>query len=185
MEVSLIHNVIFYLFATTAVVSAFFVITRRNPVISVLWLVVTIFSLAGTYVLLDADLLATLQVLVYAGAIMVLFLFVIMLLNLGEHDYVETPLSLKVKGGLLTLLFLIGVLLVVTVRLPHLETALSPESAAAMAGVSNTKAVGTLLYTKYLYPFEIVSILLLAAIVGAVVLARKWKKPPQEAVPSS
>ncbi len=175
MEVSLIHNVIFYLFATGAVVSAVFVITRKNPVISVLWLVLALFCLAGTYVLLDADLLATLQVLVYAGAIMVLFLFVIMLLNLSEQDYVETPLSLKVKGGVLALLFLVGVLLVVTVRLPDLTPAASAQAASVLEEGSNTAAVAERLYTQFLYPFELVSILLLAAIVGTVVLARKWK----------
>ncbi|RME43494.1 MAG: hypothetical protein D6795_19395, partial [Deltaproteobacteria bacterium] len=108
-------------------------------------------------------------------AIMVLFLFVIMLLNLSEQDYVETPLSLKVKGGVLALLFLVGVLLVVTVRLPDLTPAASAQAASVLEEGSNTAAVAERLYTQFLYPFELVSILLLAAIVGTVVLARKWK----------
>src|SRR6266542_3125728 len=121
--------IIFWAFAGLAIASALCCITRVNPLASALWLVVTLFSLAALFVLLDAQFIAVLQVLVYAGAIMVLFLFVIMLLNLGRPG----PTDLKGPVGLL----------------------IAP------------------LFDAYLVPFEIASVLLLAAIVGAVVLAKR------------
>src|SRR5438034_854026 len=141
-------------------------ITRRHPVASALWLVVTLFALAALFVLLDAQFIAVLQVLVYAGAIMVLFLFVIMLLNLGRPG----PTDIKGPVGLLiaavlagTLLFQLRVLGQATlpdaIRLP-------PGTIAAMQQQQGVvAAVATPLFDAYLVPFEIASVLLLAAIV--------------------
>jgi NADH-quinone oxidoreductase subunit J len=164
-------------FAGLAIVSAACCVTRRNPVASALWLVVTLFSLAALFVLLDAQFLAVLQVLVYAGAIMVLFLFVIMLLNLGRGG----PTDLKGPIGLGLGVLLAGLLLVqlLVLRQSGSLPALGPAAGVAgvapraAAGVGIIPALARPLFTAYLVPFELTSLLLLAAIVGAVVLAKR------------
>ncbi|HTD69431.1 MAG TPA: NADH-quinone oxidoreductase subunit J [Gemmatimonadales bacterium] len=164
--------IIFWAFAGLAVVSALSCITRRSPVASALWLVVTLFSLAALFVLLDAQFIAVLQVLVYAGAIMVLFLFVIMLLNLGRPG----PTDLKGPVGLGVGVLLAGLLLVQLLALRQAAPglALAPGAVArAAAEQGMVPAVARPLFGAYLVPFEITSILLLAAIVGAVVLAKR------------
>jgi NADH-quinone oxidoreductase subunit J len=166
--------IIFWVFAGLAVASAGLCITRANPVASALWLVVTLFSLAALFVLLDAQFLAVLQVLVYAGAIMVLFLFVIMLLNLGHPGPpdVKGPAG-RVVGVLLglALLLQLGVLAAAT---PPTQLQLAPGAMArASAEQGLVPAVARPLFDAYLVPFEITSLLLLAAIVGAVVLAKR------------
>jgi NADH-quinone oxidoreductase subunit J len=149
-------------------------ITRKSPVASALWLVVTLFSIAALFVLLDAQFLAVLQVLVYAGAIMVLFLFVIMLLNLGRPgpSDIKGPLGLGVAVLLgAALLFLLQPLTRTT--LPSAIT-LPPGSVPALQQQQGiVGAVANPLFGAYLIPFEIASVLLLAAIVGAVVLAKR------------
>src|SRR6059036_2849129 len=149
-------------------------ITRRSPVASALWLVQTLFSLAALFVVLDAQFIAVLQVLVYAGAIMVLFLFVIMLLNLGRPG----PTDLKGPVGGVTAALLAGTLLL---ELGVVGNAGPPEAMrlpeGAMAALQRDQgivgAVARPLFETYLIPFEITSLLLLAAIVGAVVLAKR------------
>jgi NADH-quinone oxidoreductase subunit J len=160
--------IIFWAFAGLAVTSGLACITRRSPLASALWLVVTLFALAALFVLLDAQFIAVLQVLVYAGAIMVLFLFVIMLLNLGRAG----PTDLKGPLGLGVGVFLAGLLLV--------QLLVLRQSGLAAGGAARPPvepgmipAVARPLFTTYLVPFEITSILLLAAIVGAVVLAKR------------
>lgn len=165
--------VIFWAFAALAIVSAFCCITRRNPVASALWLVATLFALAALFVLLDAQFIAVLQVLVYAGAIMVVFLFVIMLLNLGRGgpSDVKGPLGLGVGAALAVLLFL--ELRVLAHAAPSEVIRLPPGAMArAAAEQGMVPTVARPLFDAYLVPFEITSILLLAAIVGAVVLAK-------------
>lgn len=167
-------TVLFYLFAGVAVGSAFGVVIARSPVGSLLFMVTTLAALAGTFVLLEAHFLAAIQILVYAGAIMVLFLFVIMLLNLG-HDYRR-----DLKGGLFAILSFgaiggIGGLL--AQRLTD-EAVLSAGAGARTidAAVREYGAVGAIaqpLYTTYVVPFEITGILLLVAIVGAIALAKR------------
>src|SRR5438067_927070 len=159
--------IIFWAFAGLAIASALCCITRRSPVASALWLVVTLFSLAALFVLLDAQFIAVLQVLVYAGAIMVLFLFVIMLLNLGRPG----PTDLKGPAGLGVGVLLAGLLLVQLLGLrrvaPPPGMALAPGAVArAAAEQGMVPAVARPLFGAYLVPFEITSILLLAAIVG-------------------
>ncbi len=165
---------VFWAFAGVAIVSAFLCITRRSPVASALWLVQTLFALAAMFVLLDAQFLAALQVLVYAGAIMVLFLFVIMLLNLGRGG----PSDLRGWPGRLLAaglgLVLVAELWVVRTRVPegHL-----PLAGSTMARLTEERGVvgviSDALFREYLIPFEVTSVLLLAAIVGAVVLAKR------------
>ncbi|HMG19605.1 MAG TPA: NADH-quinone oxidoreductase subunit J [Gemmatimonadales bacterium] len=163
----------FWIFGVIAMAGGLLCITRRNPVGSALWLVVTLFALAAMYVLLDAQFIAALQVLVYAGAIMVLFLFVIMLLNLGRPG----PSDIKGPVGVGIAALLAGTLLL---ELRVFGQAAPPEAiqlpAGTMAALQQQgmiAAVATPLFDAYLIPFEITSLLLLAAIVGAVVLAKR------------
>ena len=180
-------EVVFYIFAVAAIVSATLCILQKNPVSAALWLVSTMFSLAAIYVLLNAQFIAAIQVLVYAGAIMVLFLFVIMLLNLGhaESDFrgPSTIAATLVIVGLLALeLF---ALLQYTPRQLASEFSQWPtftdpatvfvagqmvQQESAARGVVG--AVAAPLFQVYLIPFEITSILLLTAMIGAVVLAK-------------
>jgi NADH-quinone oxidoreductase subunit J len=154
---------IFFFFATVAVAFALVVVLHRNPVVGALSLVATFFSLAVMYVLLDAPFLAALQIIVYAGAIMVLFLFVIMLLNLQrvvEPNNRPVQQFLGYTGGAalcLGLVYFIG-------KYTVLE--LAPERFAA-----DVRHIGIRLFEAYIFPFEMVSILLLAAIVGALLLS--------------
>ena len=163
----------FWIFGVIAMAGGLLCITRKNPVGSALWLVVTLFALAAMYVLLDAQFIAALQVLVYAGAIMVLFLFVIMLLNLGRPG----PTDIKGPVGVGIAALLAGTLLL---QLRVLGQAAPPEAiqlpTGAMAALQQqgmVAAVAGPLFDAYLIPFEITSLLLLAAIVGAVVLAKR------------
>jgi len=165
---------LFWVFAGTAIVSAMLCVTRPNPVVSALWLVVTLFALAGLFVILDAQFLAVLQVMVYAGAIMVLFLFVIMLLNLGRGARPEHRSRLTVVPALVLGAAFLTLLLAIWPARPPAEVLLPEGTLEALHTAQG--AVGLVaepLYRTYLIPFEIASVLLLAAIVGAVVLAKR------------
>lgn len=160
----------FYILASLLIVSGLMVVTRRSPVMSVLWLIFNFFCLAGLYLTLQAQFIAVIQIIVYAGAIMVLFLFVIMLLNLGDEERLTEAISYKkIIAGVLSAGVLLEILYIIGFRgvvypLPSIERA------AQLGTVEN---IGKQLFTAYLFPFEITSILLLAAIVGAVVLAKR------------
>lgn len=166
-------TIVFWIFAGLALGSGVLCVTRRSPVASALWLVVTMFSLAVLFVLLDAQFIAVLQVLVYAGAVMVLFLFVIMLLNLGRGAGQDR----KGVVGLTVGAVLAGILFV---QLRFLWNAAPPALIQVPNAMSQLQQqhgmVGSVagpLYEAYLVPFEITSVLLLAAVVGAVVLAKR------------
>jgi NADH-quinone oxidoreductase subunit J len=181
-------NAVFWVFAGIAVLSAALCILQRNPVSAALWLVSTMFSLAAIYVLLDAQFIAAIQVLVYAGAVMVLFLFVIMLLNLGHASSdIRGPSAVTatvVIAGLLG-----GDLFALWRYTPHRLAAdlaqgspfSDPRAVFAAGEITRQETqvrgvVGSIaapLFQAYLVPFEITSILLLVAIVGAVVLAKR------------
>ncbi len=166
----MIPEIFFYVLAATAVLLALAVISARNPVYSAVALVGCLLSVAGIFALNSAHFLALLQILVYAGAIMVLILFVIMLLNLTPEELGGARIRLfKVAGAFF--LSVLGALLIV-----RLGRYLLPAPKGAGACFGTIEAVGKVLYRNYLLPFEMVSLLLLAAILGAVVLTRKEKK---------
>ncbi len=166
-------TLLFYLFAGVAIGGAMGVVMAKSPVGSLLFMVTTLAAMAGTFVLLEAHFLAAIQIIVYAGAIMVLFLFVIMLLNLG-HDYRK-----DLKGGAFAVLSfgVIGLIAGLLARqLGASGSAVGPGAAAIDAAIAEQGALGVIaepLYTTYVVPFEITGILLLVAIVGALVLAKR------------
>lgn len=159
--------------AAASVLTALLMLTAKSPVHSVLYLVLTFFAIAGQYILLNAQFLAVVHIIVYAGAIMVLFLFVLMLLNLNKDNEPQKSMIWKIVGAIAA-----GLLLLTTV-------AAMRDSASVVAlpsgnndpGLGLVHNLGTLLFTKYVVPFEISSILFLAAMVGAVMVG---KKSPEE-----
>jgi NADH-quinone oxidoreductase subunit J len=165
----------FYLFGIIAVVSALLFVTRKSPVAAALWLVNTMFSLAALYVLLDAQFIGAIQVLVYAGAIMVVFLFVIMLLNLGHASELADARGTgwKLAAGLVGLALLAQVSALARARVPEQLALLPGTIARDVARDGAIAPIARPLFTEYLLAFELTSILLLAAIVGAVVLGRR------------
>lgn len=159
------QDILFYIFAGLMLLCGFFVVTSRNPVTSAMFLVLTIVSLAALFVLLHAFFLAAVQVLVYAGAVMVLFLFVIMLLDLKEEQRRKVS-KLGVAAGLIGVGAL-SFVVVSTIWQSRIGAGLQPKLEGA------TRSLGQTLFTDYLLPFEIVSVLLLVAMVGVVLLSKK------------
>jgi NADH-quinone oxidoreductase subunit J len=164
--------ILFYLFAAIAVVASLLVIAQRNPIHSVLLLIASFGALSGLYVLLDAPFVAVIQIIVYAGAIMVLFLFVVMLLNAPheETDYDERVHPLLRRGPMR-----FGAVLAVAfiVELWWALTKAGETGEFGGGSVSSVAAVGRTLFTQYGFPFEVTSVLILVAMVGAVMLARR------------
>lgn len=171
----LLYTFFFYVFGLMALVAALLFVTRKSPVAAVMWLVVTMFNLAALYVLLDAQFIGVMQVLVYAGAIMVVFLFVIMLLNLGEG---EGPHDIRGIGWKLVAgLFAIGILAeVFALTRSHVVAALSLPTGYVGRQVEDAGAIAPIaapMFREYLLAFEVTSVLLLAAVVGAVMLGKR------------
>jgi len=166
---SLFYTFHFYLFGVIALISAVTFVTRKSPVAAALWLVNTLFCLAALYVMMDAEFIGAIQVLVYAGAIMVVFLFVVMLLNLGHASDVTDMVSGKTKLAAA----IVGLLLLAEVFVLWKDEPVQPAEPAReiVPGVINQVAAP--LFREYLLAFEITSVLLLTAIVGAVVLAKR------------
>jgi NADH-quinone oxidoreductase subunit J len=158
----------FYLLSGLAVLSGVLVITRKNPVHSALALILTLLSVSGLYLMLYAPFVAGVQIILYVGGIMVLFLFVIMLVNIEQSEK-EKQFNQQWLPGILAALGL-GTLFVVIYVKGKAAFALAPPS---MPEADNTQRVGQMLYSNYMFPFEIASLLLLVAIIGAVVMAKK------------
>ncbi len=159
----------FWLFSALAIISALAMVTRRNPVAAALWLVNVMFALAALYVMLGANFLGAAQVLVYAGAIMVVFVFVVMLLNLGENDVKEQrSMGVAVAASVTASLLAAELLYLIRVQ-PISSAALKPVDEDALAPIANS------LFTDNLVAFEVTSVLLLVAVIGAVVLAKRGK----------
>jgi NADH-quinone oxidoreductase subunit J len=159
----------FFYFAVVIAAASVMVVAVRNPIYSALSLLIMFFHVAGLYVTLHAEFLAAVQVIVYAGAILVLYLFVVMLLNLKQDEryHRQWPAAagvgsiLAVEAAMLTLL---------KGGTPAVKAA-APEM--AMGGLGNTEALGDVLYSTYLFPFEVASLILLVAMIGAIILAKK------------
>jgi len=165
---------LFYVFAGVTVIGALAVVSQKNPVYSVLSIVASFFGLAGLYVLLEAPFVAVAQIIIYAGAIMVLFLFTVMLLNAPREDAAEwdrshplyRPMAVRIGGVL-------AVLLALELAWALSRTSGLSVSVAERPAASSIQEMGRVLFTDYMFAFEVTSILIIAAMVGAVVLARK------------
>jgi NADH-quinone oxidoreductase subunit J len=165
---SLFYQVNFDLFGLFAVASALLFVTRKSPVAAALWLVNAMFALAALYVMLDAQFVGAVQVLVYAGAIMVVFLFVVMLLNLGHPDEAGDFRSRNIRfgAGAVAIVMLVELLVLTRGKVPEIPPADVPQPNAVAP-------VAQILFTEHLLAFELTSVLLLVAIIGAVVLAKR------------
>jgi NADH-quinone oxidoreductase subunit J len=170
MAPSVWDQIVFWILAASVIGGALFTMTRRNPVTAVMSLVGTFFALAATYATLSAHFLAIIQILVYAGAIMVLFIFVVMILNREE----VAPVALR-GLGLRLVGVLAGIYLVfVFARIVHLGAGADVPVPSETFGT--VASIGDLMFRDFLYPFEAISLLLLVAVVGGVVVARSHKK---------
>jgi NADH-quinone oxidoreductase subunit J len=165
-----ITQILFWILSALAIFSALMLVTSRNPVYSVLWLVVTFFCISGHYILLNAQFLAIVNIIVYAGAIMVLFLFVIMLMNMNKSTEPQKNKWIKLVGAVAG-----GCLLLVLVAALK-NTEIKGQMTQVKEGdIGLIKNLGKVLFNEYVVPFEISSILFLSAMVGAVVLGKKEK----------
>ena len=162
--------VVFFYLAVVIVFASFMVVLLRNPVHSALALLIMFFHMAGLFVTLRAEFLAAVQILVYAGAILVLYLFVVMLLNVKQElrYHPQVPLGVLLALTVLTE----AVLLILYRRSPEQESSIALAEAMPEA-TGNTEAIGNVLYSTYLFPFEVASLILLVAMIGAVILAKK------------
>ncbi len=165
----MIALIAFYLFATLTIASAVAVIFSRNPVHSVLWLILAFFNAAGLMLLAGAEFIALLLVIVYVGAVAVLFLFVVMMLNI-DFATLRSGFNRNLPFGLIIALVLLGEM-VLAVAAWKAGPRIS--DAPAVARVPNIVAIGELLYTRYLFPFEIAGLVLLVSMIGAIVLTHR------------
>ena len=168
----MIEALVFYMFAFVTVASGVLVVSAKNPVHSVLFLVLAFFSSAGLFVLLGAEFLAMLLVIVYAGAVAVLFLFVVMMLDINFVELRQGFLQYLPLGGLIALIMLIEVLFAVGAVHLDLET-MAKAAAPTPEGITNTEALGHLVCTHYIYLFQAAGLVLLVAMIGAIVLTHR------------
>jgi NADH-quinone oxidoreductase subunit J len=170
----ILHALFFYLFAVVCIASAFMVIAGRNPVHSVLYLILAFFNAAGLFVMMGAEFLAMILVVVYVGAVAVLFLFVVMMLDVDFAELRQGFLN-YMPVGLLVVGIVVGELLFVA-----LTWVISPSTPSAISSpipgnISNTEALGRVLYTQYVYYFQAAGVVLLIAMIGAIVLTLRHK----------
>ncbi len=164
-------QILFFILGAVALISGVLVVFQTHPLRSALWLIVNFFAVAGIYLLAHAEFIAAIQIIVYAGAIMVLFLFVIMLLNLRQPETSpRIPYIGQKLGGILLAVFTALILFY------GFTQAKMPPAKELAPGLGNTESIARSLFTDYLLPFEVTSVLLLVAIVGAVVLAKSKLK---------
>ena len=168
----IINAIFFYLFAGVCVASAVMVVTSRNPVHSVLFLILAFVNAAGLFVLLGAEFLALILIVVYVGAVAVLFLFVVMMLDVDFAELRQGFLSYLPVGALIGGILLAELLLVVG---GWVIAPAAHQTAAAVGNVSNTQALGLVLYTKYVYFFEAAGLILLVSMIGAIVMTLQHK----------
>ncbi|TSA58767.1 MAG: NADH-quinone oxidoreductase subunit J [Sediminibacterium sp.] len=164
-----ITEILFFFLSALAIGSAIMVLVSKNPVYSVLWLVAVFFAISGHYILLNAQFLAIVNLIVYAGAIMVLFLFVIMLMNLNAQSEPQKNMWMKLAGVISG-----GCFLMVLVSLVRQANELTNKKALTVEGnIGLIKNLGKVLFSDYVVPFEITSVLFLSAMVGAIVIGKK------------
>ena len=164
-----ITQILFWFLTVLALLSALMVLLSKNPVYSVLWLISVFFAISGHYILLNAQFLAIVNMIVYAGAIMVLFLFVIMLMNLNKETEPQKDIWMKIAGTITG-----GCLLMVFISLVKQATEMTGKTALLKTGnIGLIDNLGKALFSDYVVPFEISSVLFLSAMVGAVVIGKK------------
>lgn len=169
----MIQQLFFAYFAVAITIFSLLVVTRKNPVHSVMWMLLLFFHIASLYLFLNAEFMAAIQVIVYAGGILVLFLFAVLLVNIKEEVKIGKYIGAAPTG----LTFAVGLLVVVIMSIRSFVAA--PPGVYSIEVIkqeTHTKALGMLLYTEYLYPFEVASLVLLVAIIGAIVLAKRRLK---------
>jgi NADH-quinone oxidoreductase subunit J len=169
----MIQQAFFAYFAFAITVLSLLVITRRNPIHSVAWMLLLFFHIASLYLFLNAEFLAAVQVIVYAGGILVLFLFAVLLVNIRE----EMKIGKYIGAGAAGFTFALALLVVVVMSLRSFVAAPPGKyTVDLIQQETHTVAIGKVLYTEFLYPFEVASLILLVAIVGAIVLAKRRLK---------
>lgn len=173
----ILTSLFFYLFAAITVAAAFMVISSRNPVHSVLWLILAFFNSAALFLMLGAEFLAMILIVVYVGAVAVLFLFVVMMLDVDFAELRQGFLQYLPIGAIIGIILLIELIMVLA------SYAIAPEITANpvvpipdISQVSNTEALGLLIYTKYVYFFQAAGMVLLVAMIGAIVLTLRHKE---------
>lgn len=164
-------EIIFYVFSVIIIISSLMVVLSKNPLTSALYLILSFFVLAGFYVILDMQFIAAMQILVYAGAIMVLVVLVIMLLNLSKYKNIKTDMHQKFVSVLIFIILLGEVFLFVIKG--NYRGATGIYTAEVIKKIGNTQLIGSFLFTKYIFPFEVSSVLLLVALIGAYLFAKK------------
>ncbi|MFB3895855.1 MAG: NADH-quinone oxidoreductase subunit J [bacterium] len=164
--------ILFSILAIIAVITALSTILQRNPVNSAVSLIICFLSIAGLFLLLNAQFIAAIQVIIYAGSIMVLFLFVIMLFDLRKED-LETKRKLTLRFSAIVLMIMLLLELSMIGSLSFISGKSDIWTQQEVNNIGNTQAIGKVLFAQYLYPFEIVSVLLLVALIGAIILGKR------------
>ncbi|MFW0884018.1 NADH-quinone oxidoreductase subunit J [Candidatus Acidulodesulfobacterium sp. H_13] len=164
-------EILFYVFSFIAIFSALMVVTMKNPLTSALYLILCFFAIAGFYIILDMQFLAVMQILVYAGAIMVLVVLVIMLLNLSSIKSFKSNLHQVFIGILISIIMFAEIFFYISKGIQKKPVGIFTH--ALIKKIGNTQVIGEFLFTKYIFPFEIASILLFVAIIGAYLFAKK------------
>ncbi|MGE0667476.1 MAG: NADH-quinone oxidoreductase subunit J [Sphingomonadales bacterium] len=170
----MLQTITFYLFAAITVAAGFMVIAARNPVHSVLYLILAFFTSAGLFVLIGAEFIAMILVIVYVGAVAVLFLFVVMMLDINFTELRQGFLQYLPIGGLIGVILLVELFMVLATWQFGPEVARA-EPQATIAGMTNTEALGAIVYTQYVYAFQAAGVILLIAMIGAIVLTHRQR----------
>jgi NADH-quinone oxidoreductase subunit J len=171
----MVQTIIFYLFSTVLLASAVMVVTSRNPVHAVLFLILCFFNAAGLFVLMGAEFIAFILIIVYVGAVAVLFLFVVMMLDINFQDLRRGLKRYLLVGVAIGLVLLAQLALIANAWIVSPDT-LGVHPITNAAGVDNTRAIGRLLYTVYFYPFQVSGLILLVAMIGAIVLTQRDRR---------
>jgi len=171
----IIPAIAFYLFATVTIVSGLMVVTARNPVHSVLWLILAFFNSAGLFVLLGAEFLAMVLVVVYVGAVAVLFLFVVMMLDINFQNLRQGAQNYAMLGGIIGAILLIELVMLMVGNVALPEGLVAAKPVPPIDVMSNTHAIGHILYTDYFYLFQAAGMVLLVAMIGAIVLTHRQR----------